>query len=93
MTLYRNMLLFVFTRELLEHARSKGIHLDIEGDPGYFGFHQDDVDRYGYYFLYLKNLPRYAAKIWDLDNADYLHMLPIKEKRKKAKELAAEADE
>jgi hypothetical protein len=32
-------------------------------------------------------------KIWDLDNADYLHLVPIKEKRKKEKELAAEADE
>jgi hypothetical protein len=28
----------------------------------------------------------------DLDNADYLHLMPIKEKRRKAKELAAETD-
>jgi hypothetical protein len=33
--------------------------------------------------LFLRNLPRYAEKIWDLDNADYLHLMPIKEKRKK----------
>jgi hypothetical protein len=51
------------------------------------------VDRYGYYFLFLRNFPRYADKMWDLDNAYYLHLMPIKEKRKKAKELAAEADE
>jgi hypothetical protein len=74
---YRNMLLFIFNGQLLEHAHSKGINLDSEGDPGYFGFHQDDVDRYGYYFLFLRNLPRYAKKIWDLDNADYLHLMPI----------------
>jgi hypothetical protein len=90
---YRNMMLFIFTGQLLECARSKGINPDIEGDPGYFGFHQDNVNRYEYYLLFLRNLPRYAEKIWDLDNADYLHLVPIKEKRKKEKELAAEADE
>jgi hypothetical protein len=74
---YRNMLLFIFTGQLLERARSKGINLDSEGDPGYFDFHQDDVDRYGYYFLFLTNFPRYAKKIWDLGNADYLHLMPI----------------
>jgi hypothetical protein len=89
---YRNMMLFFFTGQLLERARSKGINPDIEGDPGYFGFHQDDVDRYGYYFLFLRNLPRYAKKIWDLDIADYLHLMPIKEKLKKEKELHVEAD-
>jgi hypothetical protein len=87
--LYHNMLLFIFTGQLLEHARSKGINPDIEGDPGYFGFYQGDVDRYGYYFLFLRNLPRYAEKIWDLDNAAYWHLMPINEKRKKEKELAA----
>jgi hypothetical protein len=76
--LYRNMLLFIFIGHFLERARSKGINPDIEGDPGYFGFHQDDVDRYGYYFLFLSNLPRYTDKIWDIDNADYLHLMPIK---------------
>jgi hypothetical protein len=29
--------------------------------------------------------------MWDLDNADYMHLMQIKEKLKKAKELAAEA--
>jgi hypothetical protein len=91
--LYRNMLVFIFTGHFLERARSTGISPDIEGDPGYFGFHQDDVYRYGYYLLFLRNLPRYTKNIWDLDNANYLHLMPIKEKHKKAKELAAEADE
>jgi hypothetical protein len=90
---YCNMLLFSFTGQLLECARSKGINTDIEGDPGYFGFHQEDVDRYGYYYFFFRNLPRYAEKICDLDIADYLHLMPIKEKRKKEKELAAEANE
>jgi hypothetical protein len=75
---YRNMLLFIFTGQLLDRSRSKGINPDIEGDPAYFGFHQDDVDRYGYYFLFLRNLPRDAEKIWDFDIADYLHLMPIK---------------
>jgi hypothetical protein len=74
------MLLLIFTGQLLERARSKGINTDVEGDPGYFGLHQVGVDSYGYYLLFLRNLPRYAEKIWDLDNADYLHLMPIKEK-------------
>jgi hypothetical protein len=77
----------------LDRARSKGINPDIEGDPEYFGFHQEDVDRYGYYFLFLRNLPRYATEIWDSDRADYIHLMPLKEKRKREKELAAVADE
>jgi hypothetical protein len=58
---YRNMLLFTFTGQLLDRAQSKGINPDIEGDPEYFGFHQEDVVRYEYYFLFLRNLPRYAT--------------------------------
>jgi hypothetical protein len=90
---YRNMLLFIFTGQFLDRARSKGINPDIEGDPEYFVFHQEDVDRYGYYFLFLRNLLRYAAEIWDYDRADYIHLMPLKEKRKREKELAAEAKE
>jgi hypothetical protein len=51
------------------------------------------VDRYGYYFLFLMNLPAYAEKIWVLENANYMHLMPIKEKRKNERELAAEAEE
>jgi hypothetical protein len=36
---YRNMLLFIFTGQLLDRALSKGINPDIDGDPEYFGFH------------------------------------------------------
>jgi hypothetical protein len=92
-TFYCNMLLLIFTGQLLEGARSKGIHPDIEGKTEYYGFHQDNVDRYGYYFLFLRNFPHYAEKIWVLGNADYMHLMPIKEKRKKERELAAEAEE
>jgi hypothetical protein len=90
---YRNMLLFSFTEQLLERVRYKGINSDIEGDTWYFGFHQEYVDRYWSYFLFLRNLPRYPYKICDLEIADYLHLMPIKEKRKKEKELVAEANE
>jgi hypothetical protein len=31
--------------------------------------------------------------MWVLENADYVHLMPIKEKRKKVRELAAEAEE
>jgi hypothetical protein len=90
---YRNMLLFIFTGQLLDRARSKGLNPYIEGDPEYFGFHQEDVERYGYYFLFLRDLPCYATEIWDSDKADYIRLVPLKEKRKREKELAADADE
>jgi hypothetical protein len=35
---YRNMLFFIFKGQLLDRFWSKGINLDIEGDPEYFGF-------------------------------------------------------
>jgi hypothetical protein len=78
---------------LSDRARSKGINPDIEGDPEYFGFQQEDVDRYGYYFLFLRNLPRYAAEISDSDRAGYIHLMPLKEKHKRGKELATESEE
>jgi hypothetical protein len=70
------MVLFIFTRQFLERARSEGISPDIEGDPGYFGFHQNDVARYGYDLFFMRNLPGYAEKIWDLDISDDLHLMP-----------------
>jgi hypothetical protein len=81
--LYLNMMLFIFTGQLLDRARSKVIHPDIERDPEYFGFQQEDVDRYGYYFFFLRNLSRYSAEIWHSDRADYIHVMPSKEKRKR----------
>jgi hypothetical protein len=72
------MMLFIFTGQLLERQRSKGINPYIEGDPEYFGFHQEDVDRYGYYFLFLRNLPRYAAEVWDSEKAHYIYLMPLK---------------
>jgi hypothetical protein len=38
-------------------------------------------------------LPHYAEKKWVLENAEYMHLMPIKEKRRKERELAAEAEE
>jgi hypothetical protein len=48
---------------------------------------------YGYYFLFLRNLPHYAEKILVLENADYMHLMPVKEKRKRERELAKEDKE
>jgi hypothetical protein len=87
------MLFSIFTEQLLDRARSKGINPDLEGNPEYFGFHREDVDRYGYYFLFLKNLPSYAAEIWDSERSDYMHLMFLKEKSKREKELAAESEE
>jgi hypothetical protein len=43
------------------------------------------VDRYGYYFLFVINLPAYFEKIWVQENADYLDLMPVKERRRKEK--------
>jgi hypothetical protein len=92
-TFYRNMLLFVSSGQLLERTTSKGVNPNIEGDPTYFGFSQVGVDRYGYYFLFLVNLPTYAEKMCDPENADYLQSMLVKERRKREKELEAEEEE
>jgi hypothetical protein len=82
---YRTMLLFRFTGELLDCANAKGIHPIIEGDPEYFGFSDEDMDMYGYYFLFVINLPAYTKNIWVLENADYLELMPVKERQRQEK--------
>jgi hypothetical protein len=44
-----NMLLFWFTGHVVELANAKGINPVFEGDPEYFGFSQEEVDRCGYF--------------------------------------------
>jgi hypothetical protein len=44
------------------------------------------VERYGYYFLFVMNLPKNIDKIWDPENVDDLQLMPVKETRKKEKE-------
>jgi hypothetical protein len=63
-TFFCNVLLFRFTGKLLERANAEGINPIMEGDPEYFGFSQENVDRYDYYFLFVMNLPACAEKIW-----------------------------
>jgi hypothetical protein len=38
-------------------------------------------------------LALFSVHQWVLENADYMHLIPIKEKCKKARELAEEAEE
>jgi hypothetical protein len=92
-TFYRNMLLFRFTGELLEGANVKGINPIIEGDPEYFGFSQENMDMYSYYFLFAMNLPAYTEMRWVQENADYLDLTPVKERRKKEKEMQKEEED
>jgi hypothetical protein len=51
------------------------------------------VDIYGYYFLFVMNLPAYAENIWVLENSDYLQLMPVNERRKREKELEAEEED
>jgi hypothetical protein len=43
--------------------------------------------------MFLVDLPAYAEKIWDPENADYLHLMPLKKIRKSDRELEAEEDD
>jgi hypothetical protein len=42
---------------------------------------------------FLVNLPAYAEQIWNPENADYLHLMPVKERREKERETETEAEE
>jgi hypothetical protein len=80
---YLNILLFLFTGQFLVRANSKGVNPDIEGGPEYFMFSQRDVENNGYYLLFVMNMPMYAKKIWNNENAYYLSLMPLRERRKK----------
>jgi hypothetical protein len=52
------------TADLLKKAVTAGINPKLNVDPRSIGFGPEDVDRYGYYALFVTNLPFYMQKIW-----------------------------
>jgi hypothetical protein len=57
-----------------------GINPDLDISPGYIGFQEGNVKQYGYFLLFIMNLPiQYAEIIWDPNNADYHQCLPQEE--------------
>jgi hypothetical protein len=56
---YRSMALFRLTADLLKKAVTSGINPKLNVDPHYIGFDPEDVNRFGYYALFVTNLPFY----------------------------------
>jgi hypothetical protein len=60
---YRSIALFRLTADLLKNAVTAGIKPKLNVDPRSIGFDPEDVDRYGYYALFVTNLPFYMQHI------------------------------
>ena len=91
-TFFANMAQFLLTAQLLDRANRVGINPAVVGKPEYYGFDSEDVQKYGYYFLFVMNLPAYAESIWTTDNADYLNLMNAKERRAFIKQHAGEEE-
>jgi hypothetical protein len=62
-------------------------------DPHSIGFDPEDVDIYGYYALFVTNIPFYMQHIWGPDTADLYELLQPEEKEQEdaAREARMEA--
>jgi hypothetical protein len=60
---YRSIALFRLTVDLLKKAVTAGIKPKLNVDPCSIGFDPEDVGIYGYYALFVTNLPFYNPKI------------------------------
>jgi hypothetical protein len=63
------------TADLLKKAVTSGINPKLNVDPRSIGFDPEDVDRYGYYALFVTNLPFYMQQIWGPETADFYELL------------------
>jgi hypothetical protein len=73
--LYRSIALFRLTSDLSKKAVTAGINPKLNVDPRSIGFDPEDVDRYGYYALFVKNLPFYIQQIWRPKTAEFCELL------------------
>jgi hypothetical protein len=81
-TVYTTMSTFLFTGELFQGANLVGINPDLPILPSYIGFQEDDVQKYGYFLLFVMNLPLYAEAIWYNKIAYYRNVQPQEEQKK-----------
>jgi hypothetical protein len=77
---YRSIALFRLTSDLLKKAVTAGINPKLNVDPRSNGFDPEDVDRYGYYALFVTNLPFYMQQIWGPETAEFYELLQPEEK-------------
>jgi hypothetical protein len=67
---YRSIALFRLTVDFLKKAVTGGINPKLNVDPRSIGFDPEDVDKYGYYALFVTNLPFYMQHIWQPETAE-----------------------
>jgi hypothetical protein len=91
---YRSTALFRFTADLLKKAVTAGINPKLNVDPRSIGFDPGDVDRYGYYNLFVTNLPFYMQHIWRPETAEFYELSQPEEKEQEdaAREARMETD-
>jgi hypothetical protein len=77
---YRSIALFRLTADLLKKAVTAGINPKLNVDPSSIGFDPEDVDIYGYFTLFVANLPFYMQQIWGPETADFCELLQPEEK-------------
>jgi hypothetical protein len=78
----------------LKRAVTPGINPKLNVDPHSIGFDPEDVDIYGYYTLFVTNLPFYMHQIWGPETADIYELLQPEEKEQEdtAREALMEAN-
>jgi hypothetical protein len=83
------------TADLLKKTVISGINPKLNVDPHSISFDPEDVDRYGYCTLFVKNLPFYMQQVWGPETADLYEILQPEEKEKEedaAREARMEAN-
>jgi hypothetical protein len=82
------------TSDLLKKAVTVGINPKLNVDPHSIGFDPEDIDRYGYYALFVTNLPFYIQHIWGPETAEFYELLQTEEKEQEdaAREARMETD-
>jgi hypothetical protein len=68
------------TADLLKKAVTAGINPKLNVDPHSIGFDPEDVNRYGYYALFVTNLPFYMQQIWGPEIAEFYELLQPEDK-------------
>jgi hypothetical protein len=88
---YRSIALFQLTADLLKKAVTAGINPKLNVDPRSISFDPEDVDIYGYYALFVTNLPFYMQQIW---RPEFYELLQPEEKEQEdaAREARMETD-
>ena len=76
---YRSIALFRLTTDLLKKAVSAGINPSLNMDPRSIGFDPEDVKQFGYYALFVTNLPFYMQQIWTTESVDFYNLMTPEE--------------